>query len=67
MPFKQGHALLEFFFDTMEQPEYTVRWEWSVGDVAIWDNRCTMHYALLDFGDAYREIHRVIVAGERPH
>jgi taurine dioxygenase len=66
MPHKQSKALLEFFCDVMEQPEYTCRWSWAVGDVAIWDNRCTMHYALLDFGDAYREIHRVILAGERP-
>jgi taurine dioxygenase len=66
MPPKQGKALLEFFCDVMEQPEYTCRWSWSVGDVAIWDNRCTLHYALLDFGDAYREIHRVIIAGEKP-
>jgi taurine dioxygenase len=64
--FKQAKALLEFFFDVMEQPEYMCRWSWSLGDVAIWDNRCTMHYALLDFGDAYREIHRIIVAGEVP-
>jgi len=66
IPHKQAQSLLNFFFDAMEQPEYTCRWSWSLGDVAIWDNRCTMHYALLDFGDAYREIHRVIVAGEKP-
>jgi len=64
--YKQAQRLLEFFFDVMEQPEYTCRWSWSVGDVAIWDNRCTMHYALADFGDEYREIQRVILAGERP-
>ena len=42
------------------------RWSWSLGDVAVWDNRCTMHYALRDFGDDYREIHRMTLKGERP-
>jgi taurine dioxygenase len=66
IPIRQAQPLLQFFFDTMEQPEYTCRWSWSEGDVAVWDNRCTMHYALRDFGDDYREIHRITVAGERP-
>ena len=63
---RQARPLLQFFFDAMEQPEYTCRWSWSLGDVAVWDNRCTMHYALRDFGDEYRAIHRITVAGERP-
>ena len=63
VPTRQAQPLLRFFFDTMEQPEYTCRWSWSEGDVAVWDNRCTMHYALRDFGDAYREIHRITIAG----
>ncbi|MCP4905396.1 MAG: hypothetical protein GY910_10490 [bacterium] len=66
VPVRQAEPLLRFFFDTMEQPEYTCRWSWSVGDVAVWDNRCTMHYALHDYGEEYREIHRVMVAGEKP-
>jgi taurine dioxygenase len=66
VPPRQAQPLLRFFFDAMEQPEYTCRWTWSEGDVAVWDNRCTMHYALRDFGDAYREIHRITVAGEKP-
>ena len=66
MQFKEGQLLLNFFFDYMEQPESTCRWAWSVGDIAIWDNRCTLHYALRDYGDADREIHRIILAGEVP-
>lgn len=66
IPPRQARPLLNFFFDAMEQPEYTCRWSWSVGDVAVWDNRCTMHYALRDFGDEYREIHRITTAGDRP-
>jgi taurine dioxygenase len=63
---RQAQPLLRFFFESMEQPEYTCRWSWSAGDVAIWDNRCTMHYALKDFGDEYREIHRITLAGDLP-
>jgi taurine dioxygenase len=66
VPIRQAQPLLKFFFDSMEQPEYTCRWSWSVGDVAVWDNRCTMHYALRDFAGEERRIHRITVAGEKP-
>lgn len=66
MPSAQAQAVLNLFFDHLEQPERTIRWSWNPGDLAIWDNRCTMHYAIADFGDEYREIHRVILAGDRP-
>lgn len=46
--------------------ENTVRWRWSQGDVAIWDNRATQHYAINDYGDAHRVVRRVTVQGEVP-
>jgi len=46
--------------------ENTVRWRWATGDVAIWDNRATQHYAVDDYGDQAREVRRVTVAGETP-
>lgn len=46
--------------------ENTVRWRWSPGDIAIWDNRLTQHYAVSDFGDTPRRLHRVTVAGDVP-
>ena len=63
---RQAPALLRFLFDTMEQPEFTCRWSWSEGDVAVWDNRCTMHYAIKDYGDDYRAMHRLTIRGEMP-
>ncbi|MEG1454909.1 MAG: TauD/TfdA family dioxygenase, partial [Comamonas sp.] len=44
--------------------ENTVRWRWSEGDVAIWDNRATQHYAINDYGDQHRVVRRVTVTGE---
>ncbi|MDR3427359.1 MULTISPECIES: TauD/TfdA dioxygenase family protein [Silvimonas] len=46
--------------------ENTVRWHWQTGDVAIWDNRATQHYAINDYGDAHRIVRRVTVAGTAP-
>ncbi|MNS95887.1 putative dioxygenase [compost metagenome] len=46
--------------------ENTVRWRWRAGDVAIWDNRATQHYAINDYGDAHRVVRRATVAGDIP-
>ncbi|WP_437665663.1 TauD/TfdA dioxygenase family protein [Sorangium sp. So ce1182] len=46
--------------------ENTVRWRWAVGDVAIWDNRATQHYAINDYGDQHRVVRRVTVDGDVP-
>jgi alpha-ketoglutarate-dependent sulfate ester dioxygenase len=44
--------------------ENTVRWRWEAGDVAIWDNRATQHYAINDYGDQHRVMRRVTIQGE---
>ncbi|GAA1828758.1 TauD/TfdA family dioxygenase [Pseudonocardia ailaonensis] len=56
------HGLLQAY---VENAENTVRWRWSAGDVAIWDNRATQHYAAADY-DFRRVMHRVTVDGEAP-
>jgi alpha-ketoglutarate-dependent taurine dioxygenase len=43
-----------------------VRWKWRVGDLAIWDNRATQHYAIFDYGAEHRRAERVTVAGDVP-
>ncbi|MBW7473827.1 TauD/TfdA family dioxygenase [Paenibacillus oenotherae] len=48
------------------RPENTVRWRWSAGDVVIWDNRATQHYAVNDYGDQQRIVRRVTVDGDVP-
>lgn len=46
--------------------ENTVRWSWAPGDLAIWDNRATQHYAVSDYDDQFRRLSRVTLAGDVP-
>ena len=46
--------------------ENTIRWDWQPGDVAMWDNRATQHYAVADFDVHPREMRRITVAGDVP-
>jgi taurine dioxygenase len=58
--------LIRILQDYVTRPEHTVRWQWRVGDLAIWDNRATQHVAVYDYGDAHRRGERVTVAGPVP-
>jgi len=62
----ESDALLALLHEAATAPERLVRWKWEAGDVAFWDNRCTMHYALLDFGTDRRRMLRVALEGDRP-
>ncbi|MGW4369387.1 TauD/TfdA dioxygenase family protein [Nocardia takedensis] len=61
---RAGRELIAVLEEYATQPEYTVRWRWREGDLVIWDNQATMHYAVRDYGDAHRRALRVTVAGE---
>jgi alpha-ketoglutarate-dependent taurine dioxygenase len=63
---RESDMLLALLYEAAAAPERLVRWKWETGDVAFWDNRCTMHYALLDFGADRRRMLRVALEGERP-
>jgi len=43
-----------------------VRWRWQAGEVAIWDNRATQHYAVNDYGAQARIMRRMTLAGDIP-
>jgi taurine dioxygenase len=62
----ESDALLDLLYEIATRPEHQMRWHWSAGDVAFWDNRCTMHYALLDYGKERRRMERVALEGDRP-
>ena len=53
--------LLTYLFAHMNQPEFQARFSWRDNSVAMWDNRCTMHYALADYMPHYRCMHRITV------
>ena len=62
----ESRNVLSLLLEQAEQSTYQVRWSWQAGDVALWDNRCAMHYAAWDYGSTHRVMHRVTVEGERP-
>ncbi|WP_432262662.1 TauD/TfdA dioxygenase family protein [Cupriavidus sp. TMH.W2] len=47
-------------------PEYQVRWRWKKNSVAIWDNRSTQHYAVMDYPPCHRRMDRATIIGDRP-
>jgi alpha-ketoglutarate-dependent taurine dioxygenase len=55
--------LIRIFQSYVTRPENIVRWHWQEGDVAVWDNRATQHYAIADYGDQRRRMQRVTTAG----
>lgn len=61
-----SQRLFDLFESHIAAQENTVRWKWREGDVAIWDNRATMHCATKDYGDQRRVVHRATVEGEVP-
>ncbi len=61
-----SNALFEVFQRHIVRLENTVRWSWEPGDIAIWDNRSTQHYAVADYDDHPRMMHRITLAGDVP-
>jgi len=58
---EESAALLDFLTVHATQPNFQLRHTWSVGEVAIWDERCTQHFAVADYMPARREMGRVAV------
>ncbi len=55
--------LIRILQSYVTRPENIVRWQWRPGDVAVWDNRSTQHYAIYDYGRERRRMQRVTTAG----
>lgn len=62
----ESRDLLRIFQSYVVRPENIVRWTWAPGDLVLFDNRITQHYAPDDYGDLPRLLHRVTVAGDVP-
>jgi len=58
--------LLNYLIARAAIPEYQVRWRWQPNSVAIWDNRCTQHYAVMDYWPAVRKMERAGIVGDKP-
>lgn len=63
---KESQTLFNLLQDRVTKLENTARWNWQPGDVAIWDNRATQHYAVADYDDQYRRLNRITLAGDVP-
>lgn len=64
---RESQLILELLWEHAIQPEYTVRFKWRPGDIAMWDNRSTAHLEPSDIfeSDFDRQLHRVTLVGER--
>jgi taurine dioxygenase len=63
---EESAAILEFLMDHATQPRFQCRWRWAVDDLAIWDERRTMHLALPDHYPRHRKLRRCTIVGEIP-
>ena len=59
--------LLQYLISQAQIPEYQVRWRWTPGSVAIWDNRSTQHYAVMDYAPCHRKMERAGIVGDKPY
>jgi taurine dioxygenase len=62
---KESDAVLGYLFEHTRVPEFQVRFRWKAGDLAVWDNRVTQHYAVSDYTER-RVMHRITIRGDRP-
>lgn len=64
---KESDPLLNYLYEQATRPDNIYRHRWKVNDVVMFDNRCAMHYVVLDYGpEMHRLMHRTTAAGERP-
>lgn len=61
----ESRHLLDLLYAHLTKPEHTIRHRWHSGDLGIWDNRSTLHYANRDYTDQ-RVMRRITLAGDRP-
>ena len=66
MTVEESTPLLRFLFQHQIRPEFTCRFRWTPGSLALWDNRCTLHAAINDYNGFRREMHRITLAGDVP-
>jgi taurine dioxygenase len=63
---EESAPLLNYLFRHQVKPEFTCRFSWSMGALALWDNRCTLHNPVNDYHGHERVMHRVTLKGDKP-
>jgi taurine dioxygenase len=62
----EARPIVEYLMQHAVHPEFTCRFRWQPGSMAIWDNRCTQHRALNDYHGQRRRMHRITIKGDEP-
>jgi taurine dioxygenase len=62
----ESHGLLQYLFEHSVRPEFTCRFRWRVGSLALWDNRCAQHNPVNDYHGHTRRMLRITMAGDVP-
>jgi len=63
---EESTPLLDYLCQHATRPEFTCRFRWTPGALALWDNRCTLHNPINDYHGQLRSMHRITLAGDRP-
>jgi taurine dioxygenase len=62
---EESRPLLSYLINHATRPEFTCRFRWETGSMAIWDNRRVLHYPVNDYAGYRRVMHRITIEGER--
>ena len=62
----ESRPLIDYLTDHIIRPEFTCRFRWRPGSIAVWDNRTTLHFAVNDYPGKRRRMNRVVLKGDRP-
>ena len=63
---EESAPILRYLFAHQERPEFTCRFQWQEGTLALWDNRCALHNPINDYQGHERVMHRITIRGDKP-
>ena len=63
---EESAPLMNYLMQHARRPEFTCRFKWRQGSIALWDNRCCQHFAVNDYPGERRRMHRITLKGDRP-
>lgn len=66
MTVEESAPIIDYLCDHMIRPEFTCRFRWKAGSLAVWDNRTTLHHAINDYAGKRRHMQRITIKGDRP-